>query len=185
VERISTLLNHPIRLNSVPGKGASFTIEVPRAVAEAKTDGESVPSRSATLNQLSGLLVLCVDNDKNILDGMTGLLEKWGCQVQTATDRTGAIGLVRGAGTESRLPDIALIDYHLDDEDTGLGLIEELRVSGGHALPCVLVTADRSTDLKKQAEAMGVSILNKPVKPAALRAVLSQHSAHLQATAAE
>ena len=70
------------------------------------------------------------------------------------------------------MPSIALIDYHLDKEN-GIDVIKQMRSLKGD-IPCVLVTADRSAELKKQAEEMGVIILNKPVKPAALRAILSQ-----------
>jgi hypothetical protein len=38
----------------------------------------------------------------------------------------------------------------------------------------VLVTADRALALRHEARALGVHVLNKPVKPAALRALLAQ-----------
>jgi hypothetical protein len=38
----------------------------------------------------------------------------------------------------------------------------------------VLVTADRSTEVRAAAEARGVSVINKPVRPAVLRTLLSR-----------
>ena len=80
------------------------------------------------------------------------------------------------------LPSIALVDFHLDKE-TGLDVIKRIRKEISDDITFVLVTADRSNELKKKSESVGVGVLNKPVKPAALRALLSQ--IQLQKRAAE
>ena len=41
-------------------------------------------------------------------------------------------------------------------------------------LPAILVTADRSAHVREEARAAGIHILNKPVKPASLRALITQ-----------
>ncbi len=181
VERISKLLDHPVRFESEPGKGTHFIVTVPRTMAEFKkiktgSDKTFIPSKS-----MNGLSVLCIDNDMNILEGMTGLLSKWDCKVTTATGSQSAIDAVRHlTQTNEAIPQIALVDFHLDGE-TGLDVIAKLRDSMRRDLSCFLVTADRSTELKKQAEAFGVGVLNKPVRPAALRALLSQMQIHRKA----
>jgi hypothetical protein len=38
----------------------------------------------------------------------------------------------------------------------------------------VLVTADRSTEVRAQAEALDVPVINKPVKPAVLRSMMAR-----------
>jgi CheY-like chemotaxis protein len=82
----------------------------------------------------------------------------------------------------ARPPDIILVDYHLDNEN-GLDLIRTLRRSLGPRVPAVLVTADRSTELRAAAEKLDVLVINKPVKPAALRTMLTRY--HRMLTAAE
>jgi CheY-like chemotaxis protein len=72
---------------------------------------------------------------------------------------------------QAEAPDVILADYHLDRDD-GIGVIRRLRALHGADIPAVLVTADRSTEVRQKAAALDVVILNKPVKPAALRAVL-------------
>jgi len=48
-----------------------------------------------------------------------------------------------------------------------------LRAQWGE-LPAILITADRSPRVRASARAKQVHVLNKPLKPAALRALLTQ-----------
>jgi CheY-like chemotaxis protein len=74
-----------------------------------------------------------------------------------------------------RKPDIILADLHLDEgSPDGLETIAQLRRDWGPQMPAILITAERSQDMRHRAEAMGVDVLHKPVKPAALRALISQ-----------
>ena len=70
-------------------------------------------------------------------------------------------------------PDGFLLDYHLDGGD-GLAALAELRRRLGAHLPAILITADRSVQIREAAQAEGVHVLNKPIKPAALRALMTQ-----------
>ena len=73
----------------------------------------------------------------------------------------------------SVLPDIMLVDYHLDD-GVGLAAIKEIRWKFGGDIPAVLITADRSSEVAVAAKKAGIRILHKPLKPAALRALMAQ-----------
>ena len=64
-------------------------------------------------------------------------------------------------------------DYHLDEGD-GVDAIVALRWKFGPQLPAALITADRSEDMRQRAAEKDVAVLNKPLKPAALRALLAQ-----------
>ena len=165
-DRIARILDHRMGVRSRPGRGSTFWVRVPIAAADA------VPPRAAYgapegVSSLAGLAVLCIDNDRNILDGMRALLERWGCEVATA---------VNGAGARHeamrREPDVILADFHLDRED-GLDLLIELQASLQPAPAGVLITADRGESLQARVAARGLPLLRKPVKPAALRALLT------------
>ena len=60
---------------------------------------------------------------------------------------------------------------------SGLAAGAALRARLGAGLPAVLITADHTRELAAQARQAGISLLNKPLKPAALRALLSRLSA--------
>ena len=169
VERIARVLDCEVVLKSKFGRGSRFSVAV--ALASAAVDKAALPSlRKSAAGSLAGTTVLCIDNEPSILDGMRVLLGGWGCRVLTATDLTAALAAIAGGGHE---PDGLLVDYHLDGSN-GVGAITELRRRHGGDLPAILVTADRSVLVREEARIAAVQLLNKPVKPAALRALLTQ-----------
>jgi len=114
------------------------------------------------------LTVLCLDNDPAILDGMRALLQRWGVDCRTALDVAQAEQELRHGAV-----DLILADYHLNDDLDGLQALDELRAALGDLPPVAMITADGSSELKQRARALGYPILHKPVRPAALRALLS------------
>jgi CheY-like chemotaxis protein len=117
----------------------------------------------------TGSFVLCIDNEARVREAMATLLGGWGCEVATASSHAEALARVREAG---RLPDLVLADLHLDEGPDGLEVVESLRGSWEHAVPAALVTADRDPMLRLRARARQIELLHKPVKLAALRALL-------------
>ena len=170
VERIAAVLDHPVGLTSHTGRGSVFSIDVPIARA-LPLERVSNPAQRVAAEPLHGTTVLCIDNDEKIRDGMNALLSGWGCNVFLAASRRDALTLLRQH--RALVPEIILADYHLDD-GTGLDTIGDLRWKLHAELPAVLITADRSPALREEARARNVPILYKPVKPAALRALMAQ-----------
>jgi CheY-like chemotaxis protein/anti-sigma regulatory factor (Ser/Thr protein kinase) len=171
VERLGRVLGHRIDLESTPGRGSVFAVEVPRAASLPSTRKPAAPARRSA--RLDGLTALCIDNEAQILQGMEALLKRWGCAVLTAPDRQQALRALHEPGAA---PDVLLVDYHLDDGN-GLEAVAEIRAALGRDVPAVLITADFSDALREAARRDGVAVLNKPVKPAALRALLAQSRA--------
>jgi Na+/proline symporter/CheY-like chemotaxis protein/PAS domain-containing protein len=169
VERIARVLDYKITVNSSIGRGSQFSVEVPLSAAIPPRQ-QPRGAREVDRVQLSGITVLCIDNELAILDGMETLLAGWGCRVLKAADLEAAITLV----AEGKItPDGLLVDYHLD-QGNGIAAITELRRRFGAGLTAILITADRSPRVREDARANGIQLLNKPIKPAALRALLTQ-----------
>ncbi len=119
----------------------------------------------------NGAQVLCIDNEDSILIGMHSLLSRWGCQVWTARNREECEGLLK----QGIRPQLALVDYHLDDGETGTELMAWLRTRLNQPLPGVVISADGRPETVARVHGVGLDYLAKPVKPAALRALLSRH----------
>jgi signal transduction histidine kinase/CheY-like chemotaxis protein len=169
VERIARVLDHKITVHSVLGRGSQFGVELPLA-SDMTVAVQPQPARALGGVPLAGVIVLCIDNDPAILDGMETLLSGWGCQVLKASGLNAAVDIIAHA---KATPDGVLVDYHLDDHD-GIAVIRDLRRRFGTHVTAILITADRSARVREEARRNGAEILYKPVKPAALRALLTQ-----------
>ncbi len=172
VERIARVLGMKVVLGSRPGRGSVFRVDVPRAPESALRElaAKAQAARPAAFSPLNGLIVLVIDNEETILDGMRHMLEGWSCRVIAARDAGEALAALKA---QKLRPAVALVDYQLDHAN-GIDTIKQLRWRLHKELPAVLVTADRSTEVRDRAEAEEIALLNKPVKPAALRALITQ-----------
>lgn len=177
VERICRILDHPIKLISVPMCGSTFSVTVPRAEARSKVEAE--PVLQPRQGGLADMPVLCIDNEKAVLSGMEALLSGWGCAVRTAPSSQAALELL----SETRFsPAILLADYHLDS-GTGVDAVLRIRKALGVPVPGVIITADHSLEVQREVKSHELSLLRKPLKAAALRAILNQLSMRRQAAA--
>jgi Na+/proline symporter/signal transduction histidine kinase len=169
VERLARVLNHGIALDSNAGGGSFFSVTVP--VAKAINHTAAVTSATPlSKTPMSGSLIVCIENDPAILDGMKTLLTAWNAEVIAVADPDAAIEAIATAG---RRVTGLLVDYHLD-RGNGVAAIRDIRRRFGDNIPAILITADRSPHVLAAAREEKIAVLNKPVKPASLRALLGQ-----------
>ena len=172
-QRISRLLQHELDARSTVDHGSMFSIVVPRG---SQLSERRASTRRGTLasDSLAGLRVLCVDNDREIIDGMQALLGRWQVEVITATTVDEALLKIAEG------PSVMLVDYHLHDRLDGLATLDALRAASPGPIAGALLTADGRDELKREARERGYRLLTKPVKPASLRAFLAAHHIPLQ-----
>ncbi len=171
---IAQVLGHKIQMRSWPGKGSVFSLTLHRDDSEAtlsppmerRAVQESTPS-----HDVAGLRVLCVDNDTTILDGMAQLLSRWGCEVRVATDIVSSLQVLE----QYWVPDVILSDYRLENQRTGLEVLQQFRLRLGSGFTGVVISADRTPDILDTVDTHGFSFIAKPVKPLKLRSLLMQH----------
>ncbi|OQX34721.1 MAG: hypothetical protein B0D91_11970 [Oceanospirillales bacterium LUC14_002_19_P2] len=170
VQGIASVLGCEIGLRSQPGQGSVFFIVVPLGQRTIMLASEIAASKRAVTqdDRMSGRTILCIDNDLTILEGMRELLERWGCRVLTAVDSESAQRHL------THKPDAMLVDYHLDNGRNGGDVIRDLRQRYDLTVPTIMITADGSPQLREQLNEMEIRYLSKPLKPAALRALLSR-----------
>lgn len=168
VQRLVTALGLTQELDSNEGRGSRFSIFLPATRTVRVAPEAAMPPTEVGFGT-QGVKILCVDNERAIIEAMEGLLRHWGCDVRSALSLK---QIDREHLLEGWYPDMVLMDYHLD-QTSGLDAIEWLRHNLGGHLPAALVTADRSPAVRTLAEERGIAVVTKPVKPAALRAAIS------------
>lgn len=166
-DRIAHILQTQLTVRSIQGKGSAFSVRVARGKGVARepvTTSVPVPSVAG----LRGLRVLCVEDDPNILDAMRELLTRWGIEVVCVATAVQAREVL-----QTRSVDLVLADYHLGGEPMGLDVLDELVPRDGSRMRAgALVTADGTAALAQRASALGFQVLRKPLRPAALRALI-------------
>ena len=167
-DRLSRLLNHKINLRSWPGKGSVFSVEVPLS-KQADVQPEDQTVKPVVLGNFTGQKILCIDNDKTVLDAMCALLRGWGCEVLAASDLISARQVLASMGE----PDAMLVDYQLDDGVTGVQIYNTLNKEFKKKYPAIVITANNTEDVRREAEEAGCLFLPKPVRPASLRAAIT------------
>ena len=177
-QSLSQILGHNIGLESKPGAGCKFFIQVPLAKAQIK----AMPVIPAPAIGLVGVNILCVDNDPDVLEGMIALLTAWQCNVYSASSYQEAQQVFARHHAEI---DILLVDYQLTNNDNdskninksnnenGISLMTELVSRVSYPLPGILITATTDENVAIQAKKHGLGYMRKLVKPAALRAMIS------------
>jgi Na+/proline symporter/signal transduction histidine kinase len=168
-DRITRMLGHEMEVRSRPGRGSCFSITVPLVPDSMIGRQSGAETASGDHTRLEDLRVLCIDNEPDILDGMNLLLDRWGCTVMLAEEEARAEACLREQG----LPDMVLVDFHLAQQSNGLDVMRRLDQVAGRRLPAIVITADRSAELEDRVRAQGYGLLRKPIKPAALRALIT------------
>jgi Na+/proline symporter/signal transduction histidine kinase len=172
VKRLASVLDHGIALDSNRSGGSFFSVTMP--IAKAINHTTAVTSATPlSKSPMSGTLIVCIENDPAILDGMKTLLTAWGAVVVAAADPESAVAAIAEIEASGKRLTGLLVDYHLD-RGNGVAAIREIRGRFGEDIPAILITADRSPHVRAAARQEKIAVLNKPVKPASLRALLGQ-----------
>jgi signal transduction histidine kinase/ActR/RegA family two-component response regulator len=167
VSRLGRLLGHRIGLRSRPNRGSVFTIDVPPG--NPRLAQISLPSPiPGTLAE--DALVVLVDDEEAILQGMAELFDNWKLDLVAARSAEEALHLLEGTG---RTPDVIVSDYRLPGNSDGLQVIARLREHFHSDIPAVLVTGDTAPGTIQAINQAGFPILHKPLRPAKLRALLT------------
>ncbi|MFQ3237094.1 MAG: Na+/proline symporter/signal transduction histidine kinase [Paraglaciecola sp.] len=168
VERISSLLTHPVSLVSNLGKGTCFEVTVPIGALQNIHLNPLPVLQSDSHLLLINKRVLIVDNNAQILSAMDTLFSGWGATVLVAKD-------LHNAMAQCTTPiDLMLLDYQLDQGATGIDVSQAIRQRFPLPIVGILSSANQSDDVREQAIAEHLHFLPKPLKPAALKRLIKQ-----------
>jgi CheY-like chemotaxis protein len=169
VERLGRLLGHPVELRSRPGRGSRFSIIVPYLAG--RRDVAEVVASPITADPARGKLVVIIDDDPLVLEGMSGLLRSWGCAVASGDNAGSALSKIEAAQQQ---PALIVSDYRLANGESGIDTIRQLRERFDRTIPALLISGDTAPDRLREADQAGFRLLHKPVAPMRLRALVNQ-----------
>jgi protein-histidine pros-kinase len=159
VRRLAQLLEHPIRVNSEPGRGSCFSVSVPKAHVPATAGVSQRPRREIAGKQCGRILL--IDDQPAVVRATRMLLELEGHQVEVATNIADVQTFARAAAVA---PDLIVSDYHLSRNSTGVDAIEAIRSITQRVIPAILVTGDTgSATVRAMSKVERCQVLSKPV----------------------
>lgn len=164
-----------IDLRSRLGRGSVFSVRVPGAQAAPATV-EPVPrqGQSPAAEETRGLEVLVVEDDPLASDAIVRLLQSWNARPHLCGDSAGALAILEREDVKG--PWFGLFDVRLADSETGLDVADRVR-ERFPGFPIALITGEIDAEVFAAAEARGLPVLQKPLRPIRLRALLAAHVA--------
>jgi len=168
VKRIAQLLGGRISLESEPGKGAAFAIEI-RCGDAAQIVATPPPPSAADVDTLQGKVIAIVEDERDVRAGLAELLGSWRCKVIAWASVREVLGELEAADLR---PDAVIADFRLRDHETGTSAITTLRARYGASLPAMVISGDTSQEIFRIAREQRLPILSKPVRAGRLRAAL-------------
>ncbi|MDD4911360.1 MAG: hybrid sensor histidine kinase/response regulator [Sideroxydans sp.] len=174
VRRVEQLLGCVVKVESTLGKGSTFSFSLDKG----EMSELAMPFGIAKVAEdISGKLVAYVEDDVDIREFTTELLQDWGCDVVRGDSGSALMVELEHVG---KRPDILLCDYRLPSNETAVDVMRLLRQSWSD-VPVLVVTGDTGADTLKVIKTTGASLLHKPVSPDRLRSVLHISMSHSQA----
>jgi signal transduction histidine kinase/CheY-like chemotaxis protein len=162
VRRLGTLLGHQIDVQSTPGKGSAFSIEVPLAQDLPGAEPLHAAPAAEPLESFNGTILL-VEDDSFVREGLDSLLRSHGIDAVLAATGNEALALVIEKGVR---PDLIVTDYNLPGSMNGTATIMALRAALGWKIPAIVLTGDIRSQVIDAIADHDVSIALKPLKAA-------------------
>jgi signal transduction histidine kinase len=169
VKRLASLLGSGVTVRSVRGRGSVFRVRVPLG-RQPEAALAAAPRTPTDPGDLAGRVVVVVEDEPAVLQGMEVLLQGWGATVIACSslaevlDRAGELGAA---------PHLIIADYRLREGGVGTLAIAQLRERFRAQIPAIIVSGSTTPAHLEEAKAINAHLLLKPVMPAKLRALIN------------
>ena len=161
VARLAQLCGLEIKLHSTLGKGTVASICGFRNASRAGEGTDNPLSMNRT--PLAGFRIVLIEDDRDVLAATAALLKGWGCLVQDFDTMPDTV----------ELADLILTDFDLGSGITGTRCIAHIRSITGTETPAIIMTGHDEARVRSLIELPRVQLMTKPLRPSALRSLLS------------
>lgn len=173
VKRLAALLQAPLDVRSRVGHGTVFSLTLPLGRSPAMPTEVSSAHKLPLGLTLDGRLIVVVEDEAAVSEGLVVLLQAWGAEV-LAFDSVASV-TAWASGPQARRPDLLLVDYRLPEGLTGIDALQQVRsrYPAVPSIPAIMVTGSTMTGHELQAQQHEFHVLIKPVVPNKLRAMMA------------
>ena len=164
---IVDLMGGTISIESEPGKGSEFIVNLCFALNEQKVEQKRLP-------QLEGLHALVADDDTDTCLSVSTMLSKIGMRPEWTISGKEAVIRTKYAVEQGDTFSVFIIDWLIPDMN-GIEVVRRIRKLIGDDCPIIILTAYDWADIEDEARAAGVTAFcEKPLFPSELRRILAE-----------
>jgi PAS domain S-box-containing protein len=168
VRRLLALMGHTLEVRSVPGRGTTFSIALPRVATERES--RPIPKVAPVRKAMGTREVLVIEDEVMVRQGIEMLVDGWGCHALPAADEDEAVAVA----TKHRMPDRIIADYRLQNGRLGTDAVRAVQQACGRAIPAIIVTGDTAPERIAEVKASGFAMAHKPVDPDRLHSFIEE-----------
>ncbi|MDO5625073.1 MAG: ATP-binding protein [Pseudomonadota bacterium] len=178
-QRMAALMGTRVRLHpaSARGPGAVFSITLPAAsMPPAAPGGDAAPATASPtppLPTLPLLRVLVVDDDAAVRSALLALLHGWGLPAEAAPDAAGAAHAAQRAAQAGQPVQVLITDHWLARGELSTDVLAAVRPHAPDARIAIVSGGAAASEVSAVAQGRA-RFMQKPVRPAALRAWLAE-----------
>ncbi len=148
-KNIVEMMGGKISVESEINKGSAFTVELTLKL-------QDVEKNAAQIKELSGLRAMVVDDDFNICDSVSKMLQQIGMRAEWTTSGREAAYRAKAAYEEGDSYHTYIIDWQMP-ETSGIETARKIRSAVGKEAPIIILTAYDWTDIEEEAKEAGVT----------------------------
>ncbi len=167
VERLVKNLQHKLTLQSKVGKGTEVTITLQRCTNEQVSRARTpLATEPAVVTLPDGFWVHLLDDEQAVQQSVSAYLTAVGCKVTITETSKATLEFL----THNQ-PSAMLIDLRLQDNDSGLTVVDSMSLHHTH-IPIALITGESLSDGRLATRYPDLLMLQKPVSNDALMELL-------------
>ncbi len=164
---IVDLMGGTIAIESEPGKGSEFIVNLCFELSGQKVEQKQIP-------QLEGLRALVADDDTDTCLNVSTMLTKIGMRPEWTISGKEAVIRTKYAVEQGDEFSVYIIDWLIPDMN-GIEIVRQIRKVIGDSCPIIILTAYDWADIEEEARAAGVTAFcEKPLFLSELRKVLEE-----------